>query len=152
MDAIETHTSSETETRTFQMPKGSWKKKAARYSDGAWGRVKQPRCLNEKPQLTAKLLQPDGTYTEKSILFDDLDTNVTGGFELGCSAGHSKLTTKSILQMCDAFDDFDYSGTGFLTAEDVFVLTEVVGQKLQMVQVARSSAILISTMGQGREG
>jgi len=110
-------------------PKGSWRVKAVKNQDGKHGTV----TLSENgltATLKANIKQPDGSVQEKKTTFTnemDTFTIVNGEFKSGCSSGKGSLTTKQIVDLCEVFDLFDYSGTGLLNAVDLYSLVKAVG-------------------------
>eukprot|EP00658_Telonema_sp_P-2_P025369 TRINITY_DN20216_c0_g1_i2.p1 TRINITY_DN20216_c0_g1~~TRINITY_DN20216_c0_g1_i2.p1 ORF type:complete len:613 (+),score=172.64 TRINITY_DN20216_c0_g1_i2:126-1841(+) len=126
------------DAKVLGLPGGSWKRKAKRDGSGRLGEVS--RTDEGAHVLTACLLDDQtGEYRQVEQMFEEFDTfTVVGGeFVKGCSAGLAFSTTRDVIDMCDLYDELDFSGTGMLGAIDVHRLTQALGQDATLEQIEK---------------
>ena len=140
------------EPRLLKLPGGSWWRQANPRSmdstDGhlpvlgptvsAMGVGAQDGWLVETHdglQLHANLKQHNGSFEEKNVFVRDEHDTLSvrkGEFQLGRCAGSTSLTTRQVMELCEIFDDFDRSGKGFLTADDLLNVTNALGEDIDL--------------------
>jgi Ca2+-binding EF-hand superfamily protein len=151
------------EVSKLDLPGGSWKRKAVTNSDTQQtGRVEFDGkqnilvCEFEHPKTKAKqtIRQPFVLWDTFTPKFDEENgAPAKWRLEQGCTAGLGCLaTTGEIIDLCDFFDELDFSATGMLTAPDLHILTDAIGQNLSVDKVEKLVRDLDQDGGEDSEG